>query len=572
MSFFLTQQTIFGLVGGLGMFLFGMKLMSEGLQKIAGDRMRHILTSLTSNRVIAALVGVGLTALIHSSSATTVMVVGFVNAGLLSLMQSIGVILGVNIGTTITAQIIAFNITRYALPIIGIGAVLRLFSKNRKHNYSGEVILGLGLLFFGLIILREAFDPLRYSEDFRQLFLLVGDYKLFGVFVGAALTVLTQGSAATLAITLALASSGLITLDAGVALILGENIGTTVTANISAIGAGVAAKRAAFSHFLFNLTGVAYILLLFPLFTKFILAITPGEADFVVQTQEQMEIYSAAIGEKPYIARHIANAHTVFNVINALLFLPFIGVLAKVSSYVVRGSEKTRIDEGEQVKFIDDRVLNTPPVAIGQARRETKRMAHIALEMLKETNAFMEKGDMRKTHEVERREAVVDLLQKEILNFLTKLSQRSISADTSTAITTLMHIVNDVERVGDYCMNLCRLNARKLNGHIRFSHTGVNEVASIADAAGEFLDFVVTALDQDECDIFDRALEYENVIDDLEETLRLNHIHRLNTGECAVQPGLIFIDMLQSYEKIGDHTFKMARVLAESCKNETRSH
>lgn len=572
MSFLLTQKIIFGLVGGLGMFLFGMKLMSEGLQKIAGDRMRHILTSLTSNRVIAALVGVGLTALIHSSSATTVMVVGFVNAGLLSLMQSIGVILGVNIGTTVTAQIIAFNITKYALPIIGIGAILRLFSKNRKHNYVGEVILGLGLLFFGLIILREAFDPLRYSEDFRQMFLLVGDYKLFGVLVGAALTVLTQGSAATLAITLALASSGLITLDAGVALILGENIGTTVTANISAIGAGVAAKRAAFSHFLFNFIGVAYMLILFPVFTKFIMFITPGEADFVVQTQAQAELYTAVIGEKPHIARHIANAHTVFNVFNALIFLPFIGVLAKVSTYFIRGSEKSRIDEGELVKFIDDRVLNTPPVAIGQARRETKRMAQIALEMLKETNQFLDKNDVRRIHELERKEEVVDLLQKEILGFLTKLSQRSISADTSTTITTLMHIVSDVERVGDYCINLCRLNTRKINENIKFSYTGVNEVSSIANTASEFLEYVVDAFDKEEHAIFDRSLEYENVIDGLEETLRMNHIQRLNTGECAVQPGLVFIDMLQCYEKIGDHTFKMARALSDRQRNETGNH
>lgn len=562
MSVLFNQQLLFGLIGGLGMFLFGMKIMSEGLQKIAGDKMRQILAALTTNRIIAAMVGVGLTAIIHSSSASSVMVVGFVNAGLLTLMQSIGIILGVNIGTTVTAQIIAFNLTMYALPIIGIGAMLRLFSKNKKHNYTGEVILGLGLLFLGLLILKDAFDPLRHSEDFRQLFLLVGDYKLFGVFVGAVLTIIVQGSAATLAITLALASAGLISFDAGVALILGENIGSTVTANISAIGAGVAAKRAAFAHFIFNFIGVVYILVLFPVFSKLVIAITPGDADFIIQTQAQADVYSVNVGDKPYIARHVANAHTLFNVINALIFLPFVGVLAKISSYFIRGDEGKGSDESAQVKFIDDRVLNTPPVALGQARRETKRMAQIALEMVKETNHFFDDGDLRRIHELELKEEVVDILQKDILNFLTKLSQKSISAETSTAISSLMNMVNDIERIGDHCVNLWRLNAKKIHENIKFSHTGVNEVSSIADAAYEFLNFIVNAFDNEDQTIDDRALEYENVIDGLEESLRTNHILRLNTGECAVQPGLIFIDMLQCYEKIGDHTYKMSRALS----------
>jgi phosphate:Na+ symporter len=441
-----------------------------------------------------------------------------------------------------------------------MGAVLRLFSKNRKHNYIGEVVLGLGLLFFGLVVLREAFDPLKDSEEFRQLFLLVRDYKLLGVLIGTVLTIIVQGSAATLAITLALASSGLISFEASVALILGENIGTTITANISAIGTSLAAKRAAFSHFLFNVIGVIYILIFFPLFLKLIESITPGDADFVIQTQAQAEIYSAAIGSKPYIARYIANAHTLFNIVNTLLFLPFIGVLANVSSYFIRGRED-KGDETLQIKFIDDRVLNTPPVALGQARRETRRMAQIALDMVAETNRFLDDGDMRRLHDLERKEQIVDSLQREITNFLTKLSQKSISADSSVAISSLMNMVNDLERIGDHCVNLWRLNTRKLQGNIKFSHTGVNEVSSIADAAYEFLSFVLDALDNNDKSIGPQALALENRIDGLEESLRMNHISRLNTGECAVQPGLIFIDMLQAYEKIGDHTFKVAQAV-----------
>ena len=263
MSALLNQQLIFGLLGGLGMFLFGMKIMSEGLQKIAGDKMRKILSALTDNRFIGAFVGIAVTAIIQSSSATTVMVVGFVNAGLLSLIQSIGVILGANIGTTITAQLIAFKITQFALPAIGLGAGLKLFSKNKKYSYTGEIILGLGLLFLGLLTMKHAFIPLKTNDDFRQLFLLVGDYKLLGVLIGALLTVIVQSSSATIGITLVLASSGLISFEASVALILGENIGTTITALLAATAisgeTAVFALQIALVHLIYNSSAVVLI-------------------------------------------------------------------------------------------------------------------------------------------------------------------------------------------------------------------------------------------------------------------------------------------------------------------------
>ncbi|PLY01494.1 MAG: Na/Pi cotransporter [Desulfuromonas sp.] len=555
MSALISQQLIFGLLGGLGMFIFGMKIMSEGLQKIAGDRMRKILSALTCNRIVATLVGIAVTAIIQSSSATTVMVVGFVNAGLLSLVQSIGIVLGANIGTTVTAQLIAFKITKFALPAIGIGAGFKLFSRNKKYVYIGEIILGFGLLFFGLATMKQAFNPLKSSEEFRQLFLLVGDYKLLGILIGALLTVIVQSSSATIGITLALASSGLISFEASVALILGENIGTTITANLAAIGTNLAAKRTAFSHFLFNALGVLYMLLLFPLYLKFIDYITPGDADFIVQTQAQAQSLGAAIGDKPYIARHIANTHTLFNIINTIIFLPLVGLLAKLSTLIIRGDEGMEV---QQVKYIDDRVLNTPPVAIGQARRETKRMALIALDMLEETNQFLEDGDVKRIRGLEQKEDLVDILQREIMDFLVKLSQKSISTETSESIGSLMNMVNDLERVGDHCENLWELGLRKAEGKISFSQMGDSELVIIAGKTLEFLRFVVDALDQEPADMAARSMEYEDAIDALEESLRNNHVARLNTGECAVQQGLIFIDMLHSFEKIGDHTFNVS--------------
>jgi phosphate:Na+ symporter len=558
LALILNQKLIFGLMGGLGLFLFGMKIMSEGLQKIAGSRMRKILSALTSNRIVGTLVGIAVTAIIQSSSATTVMVVGFVNAGLMSLVQSIGVILGANIGTTVTAQLIAFKITKYALPAIGIGAGFKLFTKNKKWSYFGEVLLGFGLLFFGLSVMKHAFDPLKTSDDFRQLFMVVGDNHLLGVMIGAILTMIVQSSSATIGITIALATSGLLTFDASVALILGENIGTTITANLAAIGTNLAARRTAFAHFLFNSLGVCYMLAFFPFFLQFISSMTPGDADFVIQTQDQVARMGGELGDKPFIARHIANTHTMFNVLNTLIFLPLVGMLAKLSTVVIRGSDE---DIEFHLKYLDNRVLSTPPIALAQARSETRRMAQVAQEMVDETLLFLQDNDLKKISGLEKKEDLTDVLQKEITDFLVKLSQKSITQDSSQEVASMMNMVNDLERVGDHCENLWTLNQRKLDQKITFSEIAMNEISEISDLTREFLSTIVQALEDKNTGIFDEAHRLEDGIDDIEERLRNNHIKRLNTGECTVNSGLIFIDMLHNFEKIGDHTYNFAKAV-----------
>jgi phosphate:Na+ symporter len=554
----MNQKLIFGLLGGLGLFLFGMKIMSEGLQKIAGSRMRKILAALTNNRIVGTLVGIAVTAMIQSSSATTVMVVGFVNAGLMSLVQSIGIILGANIGTTVTAQLIAFKITKYALPAIGIGAGFKLFSKNQKWSYIGEVLLGFGLLFFGLSVMKSAFDPLKASEEFRQVFIMVGDNHLLGVLIGAVLTIIVQSSSATIGITIALASTGIINFEASVALILGENIGTTITANLAAIGTNLAARRTALAHFLFNTIGVCYMLVFFKFFTGFISSITPGDADFVIQTQEQVVRMGGEIGDKPFIARHIANTHTMFNIVNTIIFLPLVGILAKLSTMVIRG----RDEEIEyHLKYLDNRVLNTPPIALAQARSETRRMAQVAQEMVDETLAFLQDNDLKRLPALEKKEDLTDVLQKEITNFLVSLSQTSITQESSREVASMMHMVNDLERVGDHCENLWLLSQRKLEQKITFSEIAMNEIAEISEITKNFLARIVRALEEKDVGVYDEAHELEDAIDDLEERLRNNHIRRLNTGECTVTSGLIFIDMLHNFEKIGDHTFNLAKAV-----------
>ncbi len=554
----LNQSVLFGLMGGLGLFLFGMKIMSEGLQKTAGDRMRQLLAALTSNRFVGALVGLGVTAVVQSSSATTVMVVGFVNAGLMTLVQSIGVILGANIGTTVTAQLIAFNITKYALPAIGIGAALKLFARSKQWVYIGEILLGFGILFFGLLTMKDAFDPIKDSNEFRNFFLMIGDNHLLGVLIGTLITIIVQSSSATIGLTIVLATTGLLTFEASVALILGENIGITITANLAAIGTNLAAKRTALAHFLFNFIGVAYMLLLFPFFIKFVTAITPGDPDFVVQTQQHAASLVASIGDKPFIARHIANAHTLFNIINTIIFLPMVGLLAKLTTFIIRGRE----EEIEfHLKYLDNRVLNTPPIALGLAQAETRRMARICLKMLDETILFLQDLDEKRIAGLDKKEEMVDLLQKEITDFLVALSQMSITQETSRDVAAMMHMVNDLERVGDHCENIWKLALRKKGEKITFSDIANIEVHELGQKTREFLSFVIDAMERRDTTIAPKAHSMEDGIDQMEAMLRDNHITRLNTGECVVLQGLIFLDILHNFEKIGDHTFSVTKAI-----------
>lgn len=547
----LNQSLIFGLVGGLGLFLFGMKIMSEGLQKIAGSRMRQILGALTNNRLVGTLVGIAVTAIIQSSSATTVMVVGFVNAGLMSLVQSIGVILGANIGTTVTAQLIAFKITKFALPAIGVGSGLKLFSKNKKTVYIGEVILGFGLLFYGLSTMKGAFKPIKGAPEFIDFFHMVGDNPLLGVLIGALLTIIVQSSSATIGITLALASSGVLSFPSSVALIMGENIGTTVTANLAAIGTNIAARRTALAHFLFNALATTLMLLLMPFFMDIVTIITQsggvGPAEYV-----------NAAGEKPNIARYIANTHTFFNIFNVLLFLPFVGLLAKAATLLVPGSDE---EIEYHLKYLDNRVLNTPPIALAQARSETRRMAQVAKEMVEESLGFLQDDNLKRLPSLEKKEELTDILQKEITDFLVALSQKSITTETSKEVASMMHMVNDLERVGDHCENLWTLNHRKIEQKISFSDVAIGEIQEISILTKDFLSTIITAMEAKDLGIYDEAHRLEDEIDDLEERLRNNHIKRLNTGECTVNSGLIFIDMLHNFEKIGDHTFNVAKAV-----------
>ena len=552
------KDIAFQLLGGLGLFFIGMRFMSEGLQKTAGDRLRRTLEILTNNRLVATLVGLVVTAIIQSSSATTVMTVSFVNAGLMTLKQAIGIVLGANIGTTVTAQIIAFKIHHYALPALGIGVGLRLFSRSSRWRYMGEVIMGFGMLFFGLSIMKGAMEPLKASPVVKNAFIKFDGTPLLGVLVGTIFTVLMQSSSVTVGIVMTLASSGLLSFKGAVALVLGDNIGTTVTAQLAATGANTAAKRTAWCHTMFNVIGVTYVLLLMPYFLRLVDLISPGPADFVVKTLAEAKAYSASMGDKPFIARHIANAHTVFNVVNTLIFLPMLGVLARISSWIVPQREE---EEGYHLVYLNSKLIASPPIAVEEARKETVRMATLSKKMVDlSMEAFFE-GRLDRLEEVTKLEGIVDMLQREITTFLVDVSHHPLTPETSKEINSIIHMVNNLERIGDHGENLSKLVERKYRLRLAFTSQAEADIREIYGVTSEFLDLVIDGIRERRQDIKPLADALEARINEMEDSMREAHIQRLNAGVCAVDAGLVFIDMLTSFEKIGDHCFNIAEAV-----------
>lgn len=552
------KDLIFGLIGGLGLFFIGMRFMSEGLQKAAGDRLRRILETLTNNRVAATFVGLAVTAIIQSSSATTVMTVSFVNAGLMTLKQAIGIVLGANIGTTFTAQIIAFKIYHYALPAIGIGVGLRLFARSDKWRFIGEIVMGFGMIFYGLALMKGAMSPLKDFPMVKEIFIKFDGNPLLGVLVGTIFTLMLQSSSVTVGVTMILASSGLLSFYGCVALNLGGNIGTTITAQLASIGTNTAARRTAQAHTLFNVIGVVYVLLFLPYFIKLIELVAPGNPDFLITTATQAKQFGMEIGDKPYIARHIANAHTLFNVINTLVFLPLMGVLARISSWMVpqRGEE----DEFHLV-YLDTTFVDSPPMAIEQARSETVRMGKIALAMVDEVMEAFFNDTTKGLEQVRKKEGIVDMLQREIITFLVRTSQGSLSPENSREINSIIHMVDNLERIGDHADNLSNLVERKARLKLSFTEMATNDVKEIYSVSREFLESVVNGIRGRARHIKPAADAYEERINHLEDAMREGHIQRLNSGICAVDSGLVFIDMLTNFEKIGDHSFNIAEAV-----------
>ena len=550
----LVYKVAFQAMGGLGLFLFGMKLMSEALQRVAGDKLRSFLEMVSTNRWVGAATGALVTAVVQSSSLTTVTVVGFVNAGLLSLSQAVGVILGANVGTTITAQIIAFKLSSLAPVAIFIGVAIKFFSKRRRSRDIGEVILGFGMLFFGMEMMKNGFKPLRAHPDFESFFLVFDASTMFGVLLcvvtGAGLTMLVQSSSATVGITMALASQGLLTLPGAVALILGENIGTTITAELASIGGNLTARRAARAHTMFNVLGVGMVLLFFNPFVGMVQWVTSS----LMQTGPV---------DDSNVSRFIANSHTMFNVLNACFFLVFLPLLVKAAVRLTHGKEKQEdlIDLG-RTKHLDERYIDNPSVALAQAREETVRMGTIAQEMYRDVTEVMFNRKLELLSRWRQREEALDRLQRQITEFLVKVSQGNITEAESMEIASLMRMVNNIERTGDATENLAELVEEMIENNLHLADQGKRDYQEIRTTVANFLELVIRGISERDRGIMEQAQTMEDDIDFMRERMRDDYLGRLRTGVCTIDPGLLLVDMLTNFEKIGDYAYNIAQAVA----------
>lgn len=525
---------LFGMLGGLGLFIYGMQLMGDGLQRAAGDRLRRILEALTTNPVMGVLLGACVTALIQSSSATTVIVVGLVNAGIMTIHQAAGVIMGANIGTTVTAQLIAFRLTDYNLPAIGLGLALMLFARSKPLRHIGQITFGFGLLFLGMGIMAGALKPLKDAPIFTRAMVSLGEHPILGVLVGTGFTAVVQSSSATIGVLQALASQGLVSLRAALPILFGDNIGTCVTALLASIGANVNARRAAYLHLLFNVIGTVVFMLALPL------------------------VFRAVSLTSTDVVRQIANAHTLFNSVNVLIQLPFIAVLVALATRLAPGEVAT-VERG--FRFVDPRINLTPSLALGQVRKEVVRMADMArLELDEALQAFF-RQDMRLVKQAKQREAAVNELNRDLNDFLAKLAQRGLIPEQSDELMDLVAMTSDLERVGDHADNVAELAEYRIDHRLSFSDQAVQELASMHKLVDDTLAKATRALAERDAVVAAQVLDQENHIDQMKYDLRRSHLIRLNEGTCMAGSGVVYLDLIANLERAGDHAASIAHLV-----------
>jgi len=546
------RDMIFKTVGGLGLFLFGMVLMSEGLKKAAGQKLKSILESMTKRTFVGFLVGAGVTAIIQASGATTVIVVGLVNAGLLTLKQAIGVIIGSNVGTSATAWLVsisglgALDVTMYALPAVGVGFLLYIGGRTRKMKSIGEIMLGFGVLFLGIGFMKDAFGPLEKSQRVQELFVIVGSRPLLALLIGMGLTILLQSSSAAIAIVQLLAMGGafgtnwMAALNAAIPFVLGANIGTTITAQLAALQANRNGKRAAWAHTMFNVLGsiIAYPFVQLGWFRALVLAVSPWE-----------------LGPTT-VAASIAIAHSVFNIANSCIFLPLSPVLAKVAVWLVpvRPSEVAT-----PPVVLEKHLLDTPEIAIEQAKRQIVYMAKTAKRAFRQSIDGIIEDDRKKLDSVREIEDFIDSLQFEITSYLSALSSKPLADGISVRLPVFLHAVNDLERIGDHAINIIEIAQRKIEQKLSFSNPAMAEAEKLREEADQMFDDVIAALETGDIKAARAALVIEKRLNQLQLDFRRSHVQRMTEGVSTPETGLIFIDLVDNVEKIGDHLTNIAQ-------------
>ena len=548
------------MLGGLAVFIFGMTIMSAGLQRMADRRLKQILNLMTQNRFVGVAAGALVAATIQSSTATTVMLIGFVNAGLINLFQSIGVVFGANIGTTMTAQLIAFQLDALSYPAIAVGLVMAGTMRQPHMKALGEAFLGFGLLFLGMSTMSDILKPVRYSPEFIEYFkmfdctpkgsghIMPPVPTLMCIIIGTVMTCIVQSSTATVGLVLALCNQGLISFYTAVPLILGDNIGTTITANLAALNANRNAKRVALAHTFFNLFGAAYMYLLFyapiwkgePVFLGFVDWITPGE------------VFSAT---PENLVRHAANAHTIFNFVNMVLFLPFVGLLARFCQIVI---PMTEADRDTVLQYLEPKLLQSPSVALEQAVREVVYMVRKGQNSVNESCELLCGGQESLVKKILEREELIDRLQQEITEYLVALSRKNLEPSESALIPALIHAVNDAERLGDHAESFVELRRLLDKGAFKWSSDANHDIFAIRACLNKQFEAIFITLEGNDPNGVENALEAGRELTNLVKKCTENHVKRLESGACNVQAGVIFLDALGHLERVGDHLVNIA--------------
>lgn len=530
---------ILSMAGGLGLFLFGIRTMGDGLENAAGAKLKRMLEVLTGNRFLAVLVGFVVTAIIQSSTATTVMVVGFVNAGMMTLAQAVGVIMGANIGTTVTSLLIALNFSSVAAASVLVGVILMLASKKTLVKNLGSIFTGFGLLFLGIDLMSDSMAPLRESAGFMNFIVAVSDSPLrplFGILLGIVMTAVLQSSSASVGVLQTLAMQGLVPLKFSVFVLFGQNIGTCLTALFSTVGAKKNSKRAAVIHLLFNLLGTGMFILI-ALLTPYIEWIEKISSDPMAQ---------------------IAISHIVFNVVSTVVLFPFAKLLVKLSCLIVPGKDDSESEM--HCRFIDDRLLNTPPFAVMQVGKEVARMAKLARDNF-ETSAYalINRSD-KDLDKVMEKEEVINYLNHHITSYLVKLNALDITDSDSDYIARVFHAINDIERVGDHATNLAEAAERNIGDGLTFSDAARDELNQLCGSVIILLDRSIEAFDRQSLGDGEakELSDLEEHIDDLTLTCQDAHIFRLNRNECNTEAGMLYLNTITDFERVGDHAINIA--------------
>ncbi|MBQ2676113.1 MAG: Na/Pi cotransporter family protein [Clostridia bacterium] len=534
------MQHLFEFLSGLGLFLLGMNMMSEGLELAAGSTLKKLVSVLTTKKILGVLVGIVVTGVIQSSSATTVMVVGFVNAGIMTLAQSVGVIMGANIGTTVTSVLVAFNPEFIGPFAIFFGVVLVAFFKKKMLNHMGGVLAGFGILLLGLDLMSSGMNPLRDFKPFTDMLVEFSENPILGLLAGIIFTAVIQSSSASIGILQGLAMAGaIVDVRAALFVLFGQNIGTCVTALLSSVGTSKTAKRTAVVHLLFNVLGAL-------IFTVICMVLPVGDW------------LRAAT---PNVAWQIAIAHIVFNVVSTLLLMPFSNLIVKLACLIVRGKEGS--EDELKLLYVDERILKTPPIAVAQIIRETERMAEMAKKNITLAVSMFEKVDDNVVEDIYKREKYINYLNHEITLYLVKINALDLAESDSKMIGSLFHVVNDLERIGDHAENLLEAALQNKNNTVAISKAAIDELNIMFNDVITVFTLAMDQFDKGKYDanVVQEINRIEANVDKMADEFQINHVERLNQLKCSPESGMVFAKAVSNLERVSDHATNIADAL-----------